>query len=139
MTTRIMTSRIVNGVKYVALMNDNNLKLKSLNDCVYYTLRDIFWNVDYEYYKTIMELNSLLIDEKKAGPIEYKNVFDDLDSIKKLYGFFTSIEESYFEFVDEPFDKEDDYIKYDVWWEQLQQLNKQLREIMDDKMNHGCV
>lgn len=29
-------------------MNDNTLKSKSLEDNVYFTLRDIFWNGDYD-------------------------------------------------------------------------------------------
>ena len=35
-----------NGIKYVELMNDNELKNKSLEDNVYHTLRDIFANAD---------------------------------------------------------------------------------------------
>jgi len=41
-----MAGRIINGIKYIELLNDNNLKNKSFEDCVYFTLRDIFWNVD---------------------------------------------------------------------------------------------
>lgn len=38
-------TRIFNNIKYLQLANENYLKSKSLEDNVYFTLRDIFNNV----------------------------------------------------------------------------------------------
>ena len=38
--------RIINGIKYIYLINDNEFKKKSLYDNIYFTLRDIFANAD---------------------------------------------------------------------------------------------
>ena len=38
-------TRIFNDIKYLQLANENHLKSKSLEDNVYFTLRDIFNNV----------------------------------------------------------------------------------------------
>ena len=48
--------RIIDGVKYIYLMNYNDFKKKSLYDNVYFTLRDIFANA--ESFDTMMESNS---------------------------------------------------------------------------------
>jgi hypothetical protein len=37
-----MAGRLIEGIRYIGLMNDNSFKSKSLEDNVYFTLRDIF-------------------------------------------------------------------------------------------------
>ena len=41
-----MAGKIIDGVKYILLYNENYPKNKSLEDNVYFTLRDIFCNAD---------------------------------------------------------------------------------------------
>ena len=39
-----MSGLLIDGIKYMCIMDNNDLKKKSLGDNVYFTLRDIFWN-----------------------------------------------------------------------------------------------
>lgn len=39
-----MAGVIIDGIKYIETMNKNDLKKRSLEDNIYFTLRDIFWN-----------------------------------------------------------------------------------------------
>jgi len=41
-----MSGRLINGIKYMYINDDNDFKKKSLEDNIYFTLRDIFWNCD---------------------------------------------------------------------------------------------
>ena len=52
-------ARIINNIKYIHLSNENHLKNKSLEDNVYFTLRDIFYNISgFDY---CMEANAFKI------------------------------------------------------------------------------
>jgi hypothetical protein len=118
-----MATRLVNGIKYIALLDDNNLKIKSFNDCVYYTLRDVFWNVYDEYYcQRANDLNALLVENKSDNSVKYTNALDDINYIRKIYGFLNSLNEKSFCFADEPFDDDETYIEYDIWWSNLETL-----------------
>ena len=128
-----MAARLVNNVKYIALLDDNNFKLKSFNNCIYYTLRDIFWNSDEHSCIKANDLNSLLVKEKTDINVEYTNVLDDLSYIKKFYKFLKLITETNFDFVKEPFDEEEKYIEFNIWLEQLQILIKNLEKLIIEK------
>jgi len=129
-----MAARLVDGVKYIALMNDNDLKFKSLNDCVYYTLRDIFWNSEEYYYIKANDLNALLIKEKTDISIVYTNVLDDLNYIKQIYGFLNSLDKTSICFIEEPFHQEEKYIEYNIWYKQLEVLIKNLEKLILEKI-----
>lgn len=43
-----MAGKSIEGVKHMCLMESNCLKFKSLEDNLYFTLRDIFWNAKDE-------------------------------------------------------------------------------------------
>ena len=129
-----MAARLVNNVKYIALLDDNNFKLKSFNNCIYYTLRDIFWNSDEHSCIKANDLNSLLVKEKTDINVKYTNILDDLNYIKIFYKFLNSLEEKAFCFIEEPFDEEETYIEFNIWWEQLQILIKNLEKIIIEKI-----
>jgi len=80
-----MTARILNKVKYIALLDDNELKLTSLNDCIYYTLRDAYLNCDSE--NDTIKASNLLALFHQTNDNEYTNITDDLNSIKKYTDF----------------------------------------------------
>jgi len=58
-------TRIFNDIKYLQLANENNLKSKSLEDNVYFILRDIFNNISG--FDNCMEANDFT----------YTNVLND--------------------------------------------------------------
>ena len=86
-----MAGRLINSVKHVGLLNDNAFKSKSLEDNVYFTLRDIFWNGSPDDCFSANHFNSLLTNgvsfEERGENFRYTNVLYDynLDYTKKLY------------------------------------------------------
>jgi hypothetical protein len=132
-----MKARTIEDVKYIALINNNNLKLKSLNDCVYYTLRDIFWNTNGYYHDMANDLISKLIKTTDENN-RYTNMLDELHTIRKIYRFLISIKEIAFYFADGPLtDDEHKYLEYTIWNDQLQELIKNLEKIILEKINNG--
>jgi hypothetical protein len=144
-----MPGRLINGERYIYLMNDNSFKSRSLEDNVYFTLRDIFLNgcpddcMMANYFNGILT-NNISFGERDSN-FKYANVLHDCncDFTEKLYtrlrmlcGYkypksksANSSKNSMFDFEED--DDEIDmseYIKYDDWWDQLQELMKQLEE-----------
>jgi len=131
-----MSAIQVNGVKYISLLDNNDLKLTSLNNWVYYTLRDVFWNADEYYCIKANDLNSLLVYKKKYT-IEYTNILDDVKFVRKLYEFLKSLNETAFHFVKKTFKPNQNYIEYQIWWKQLQELKKQIgTKLETTKIHH---
>jgi len=123
--------RIIDGVKYIHLLNDNELKKKSLNDNVYFILRDIFENA-YDY-DTIIHANrfcekltgELYFEDDKKSTYIYTNVLSKKDYLKKLIYWLDKININSFEFI--IFEENEkinmkEYIKWDVWWFQFEEL-----------------
>lgn len=145
-----MAGRLIDGIRYVGLMNDNSLKSKSLEDNVYFTLRDIFRNGEINDLFTANHFNELLTNgisfEERDERFEYTNLLYDYNSdfTKKLYEWLSSLtgykvtskpnvwKDSMFEFLE--VDDETDmskYMKYDDWWDQLQELMKKIEEQLE--------
>ena len=81
--------RIINGFKYIRLMNSNNFKFNTLNDNVYFTLRDIFANADSA--DTVMEANDFnsrltgdVLFEDRTIDFVYTNVLEQKYFVEKL-------------------------------------------------------
>jgi hypothetical protein len=126
-----MVGKIVNGVKYIELLFEDNLKNKSLNDWVYYSLQDAHWNAEDEKYSLIVvDLIKQLIKECKNDNNVYTNVIDDANYVKKVYGFLNSLDENAFYFIEEPLDNEVNYIEYNVWFNNLQKLLQHLENLL---------
>jgi hypothetical protein len=147
-----MAGRLIDGVRYVGLMNDNSFKSKSLEDNVYFTLRDIFWNGEIDDVFSANHYNGLLTNgisfEERDERFEYTNVLYDYNSdyTQKLYDWLIRLtgnkrtskpngwKDNMFEFLEVNEDDEIDmseYMKYDDWWDQLQQLIKKLEEQLE--------
>jgi hypothetical protein len=149
-----MAGRLIDGVRYVGLMNDNSFKSKSLEDNVYFTLRDIFWNGQIDDLMSANHFNGLLTNNvsfmERDKNFAYANMLYDYNSdyTQKLYKWLMRLtgynkltstnvnrwKDSVFEFheVDED-DKIDmvNYMKYDDWWDQLQVLIRELEEQLE--------
>jgi hypothetical protein len=147
-----MAGRLIDSIRYVGLMNDNSFKSKSLEDNVYFTLRDIFWNGGIDDLMKANHFNGLLTNnisfEERDKRFEYANILYDYNSdyTTKLYDWLSRLsgykrtanvngrKDSMFEFLEVEEDEEIDmseYMKYDDWWDQLQQLIKKLEEQLE--------
>jgi hypothetical protein len=143
-----MAGIIINGVKYVGLMNNNLLKSKSLEDNIYFTLRDIFMNGNTDACMYANHYNGLLTNnihlEDRDADFKYSNLIysNNSDFIEKLYcwlavytknGLFDY--ETFEELKDNTHLNMIEYIKYDDWWKQFISLRSQLRNIIISRMN----
>ncbi len=147
-----MAGRLINGVRYISLMNNNSFKSKSLEDNVYFTLRDIFWNGEIDDLMSANHYNSLLTNnvsfEERDENFEYTNILYDYNSdyTKKLYDWLSRLtgykltskpngwKDSMISFRKVQEDEVIDmtrYMKYDDWWDQLQELMKKLEEQLE--------
>lgn len=138
-----MAGRIIDGIEYVGLMHNNDFKNKSLEDNIYFTLRDIFWNGECNDCLTANHFNRLLTNdlrfEDRTASFKYSNILNDYDSIyiKQLYKFLVicNCNNNLFHF-EEP-NKEDEidqeYMPYTEWKIQLQKLIRQI-EIQIEKL-----
>lgn len=122
--------RIINGIYYIALSDNNNLKKISLEDNIYFTNRDIFCNAgDID---TIMESNSFsrgltggISYENRTETFKYTDILNDITYLQDLIDYYEYINIGYFDFL-EPFENEEinmeDYISFDDWFAQFKNL-----------------
>lgn len=135
--------RIIDGVKYIHLMNDNDFKKKSLYDNVYFTLRDIFANA--ESADTIMEANYFngrltggIFFEERTERFEYSHELHQKYFVERLQSWLKHFNIHYFEFEEPEEDEEIDmkeYMKWDDWWDQF--IN--LRQLIDEQYEKCCI
>ncbi len=148
-----MAGRLIDGNRYVGLMNDNTFKSKSLEDNVYFTLRDIFWNGEIDDIMSANHFNGLLTNDisfqERDKNFKYASILYDYNSdyTKKLYHWLVRLtgykrtssnvngrKESMFEFKEVEEGEEinmSEYMKYDDWWDQLQVLIRKLEEQLE--------
>jgi hypothetical protein len=138
-----MSGRLIRGERYVCLMDDNDLKNKSLEDAVYFTLRDIFRNGEHEQCITANYFNHILTNgislEERDDIFQYRNVIYDHTSnytgtLHKWLSLLYAHRNIIFDF-ELPLHKEeinmDELLRYDLWLQQLQQLIEKLKEQSD--------
>lgn len=132
-----MNTRIFNDIKYLQLANENHLKNKSLEDNVYFTLRDIFANISgLDYCMDSHGFNSKLTNdifyEERTKDFTYTNVLNDKIYIGQLNRWLSCIDKSDFEFeaINGDADTEEkewyfdtiNLFKFDDWWLQFEEL-----------------
>ncbi len=120
-----MAGKIVNNVKYIALIDSDSDVPKSFNEHIWYVLKEVFLNCSSENDTKIA--NSLMLSFVKNTTKYYP--LDD-GHYKKIYGFLNSLEERSFYFAEEPFEEDTEYVEFDIWWNQLQELIKKLENII---------
>lgn len=145
-----MAGRLIDGVEYVKLTNDNSLKSKSLEDNVYFTLRDIFSNADINEIWPTSYFNGILTNdvsfEERDENFKYSNVLND-HNLKFTQDLFNWIHRitcngirsklnliEFYESEKDEMDEEIDmskYMKYDDWYEQFLDLRKKLQEQLE--------
>jgi hypothetical protein len=135
----------INNKKYICLHNDNNLKHLSLEDNVYFTLRDIFSNGDT--YDTIIHANNFnekltndIRYEDRTPDFKYTNKLNEYGYVKLLKNWLNYIKKYHFDFYS--FDNKErkckreiifgtlkyNYMDFEVWWNQFNDLRRQVNE-----------
>jgi len=138
-------TRTINGIKYLQVHNDNNFKKLSLEDNVYFTLRDIFTNIsEFNYIVEANEFNNEITGsiyyEDRKGDFQYTDSLNDKLFVNRLNKWLNDIKKTDFVFGYEPDDKADDeekywyydmkrLIKFDDWWSQFEELKTRLEEL----------
>ena len=132
-----MSGIFYNGKCYLRLYNDNQLKNLSLEDNIYFTLRDIFLNISgVDYCMEANSFNGKLTNniryEERDDKFKYTNLTNNNIYMKQLVIWLSYIDKSDFEF--EPYDDEniDEYIEFDKWWQQFIEL----KEMIGKRLNH---
>ena len=134
-----MNTRIFNNIKYLQLANENHLKHKSLEDYVYFTLRDIFANVSgLDYCMEANGFNTKLTNgisyEERTIDFTYTNVLNDKIYINQLSKWLSYIQKCDFEFEAMDTDEKHWYydtknlFKFDDWWLQFEELKILIRQ-----------
>ena len=140
-------TRIINDIKYLHLHNDNNFKLLSLEDNVYFTLRDIFLNISSLDY--VMEANGFNTEitggisyEERKSDFKYTDSLNHKLFVDRLYFWLNNIYKACFEF-EELDDKADDeekewyydtkrLIKFHDWWIQFEELKNLIKYRLEE-------
>ena len=130
--------RVFNNAKYIELHNDNEFKKKSLEDNVYFTLRDIFSNAEstdiiIEVNNFNYELSNGVCFEERTDNFQYSNVLNDKKKLKMLIELLDSINEKSFEFIELDDDEKNnininEYLELDVWMRQFEELKNILKK-----------
>lgn len=125
--------RIINGIKHICAFNEDDLKKKSLEDNLYFTLRDIFWNCDSpdvcvkscEYNS---ELSGSITYEERTDSFKYTNMLEQQTELLKILSWLERFTPAYFEFIELEDENKEEYIVFDDWWKHFKELIQLLRE-----------
>ena len=113
---------------------DNNFKKKSFEDNVYFTLRDIFWNVEspdvcYQANDFNISLTGGIYYEERTDKFKYTNVLYEKDYVERLQRWLKRFDHYYFEFEEQNKKIDiDKYMKFDDWWVQFEELRNLIDE-----------
>lgn len=131
---------IINNVKYILLQGENIEKLKkeSLEDNIYFTLRDIFFNAeDVRTIDIVNNFNRRLTNnicyEVRKSDFHYSNVLSNEEFVKELLKFLNRINENYFIYniVDDISEINlNNYMKIDDWLNNLNNIKTSLEQII---------
>ena len=133
-----MSGRLINKIKYIYINDDNDFKKKSFEDNVYFTLRDIFWNANspdtcFQANVFNSSLSGRIYFEERTDKFKYTNVLYEKDYVERLHRWLKRFTHYYFEFeFEEPDEDEeidiDEYMKFDDWWVQFEELRNLIDE-----------
>ena len=128
-----MGGKRINGIEYIHLFNCNDFKKNSLYDNLYLTLKEIFWNANsadvsmqansYNYMLTNINFEDVPKDE-------FRKILELLNRITYDKGWFefNDLEEG--EEINE-----EEYIRFDIWWQQFEELRVMLNKHYDKLTN----
>lgn len=128
--------KIINSTNYIYLLEHNEYKKKSLEDNVYFTLRDIFANTEdvnlciqsNQFSATLT--NDVYFQDRDLN-FTYSNVLYNRDFIQKISSWLNRIEPCKLEFqkLEEGEQIEvGKYMKFEDWWKQFEELRERLKQ-----------
>ena len=128
-----MAPYIYKDIKYILLCTPNEFKFNSLNDNIYFTLRDIFLNVsNADDALTANKYNTYITNgiyyEDRNSDFKYIDFLSDKHMKICIYRFICSIYKSSFnnfELIEDENDWnliKDSVITLDIWWNQFKEL-----------------
>ncbi len=132
-----------NNKKYLMACNGAYLKSKSIEDNLYFTIREIFLNIEQEFkmYEA-NEINAKLSNqtpwEVRDDKFKYLQLFKNPDFVTYVLGWLNSIKQTEFDFEFETarIDLNSDiitneYIEFELWWKRLVQLKQDLSNLLN--------
>jgi hypothetical protein len=136
-----MAGIFYNGKCYLKLYNNNELKNISLEDDIYFTLRDIFLNIaDINYCMEANSFNGKLTNniryEERNKDFKYENLTNNMDYMVRLAKWLDFIDKSDFEFEIGNEEDLDDYIEFNIWWEQFCKLKNKISDKLHSLKNN---
>ena len=127
-------SLLYNDMEYIGLSEEHSFKFRSLEDNVYFTLRDIFLNViDIEYVlatqEFCIELTGGIPYHERTDTFQYTDILSDKDFNKRLSKWFSTLDKKCFDF--NPPQKDDvidlkEFILFDEWWRHFVFIRRQI-------------
>jgi len=129
-------ARIIDNKKYMYVRDEHQYKSKSLNDNVYFTLRDIFFNGD-EFNNIIKanDFNGKLTNnirfEERDENFSYTNCLQDKNYVNKLCNWLEPFTLNNFDFVKVEESEQinlNKYLLFSEWVGQFENLKRLLRE-----------
>ncbi len=126
-----MSGIIINGEKYMVLQERDNLNYRSLEDNLYCMLNDIFWNGDSFECIRSHGYKSLLTNGNNKRSFEYTNLLRDHNSdfAKNVHSYLSLISKDDISFIESQ-TNEENQIKIDDWWNELNKLIIELDELL---------
>ena len=125
-------SLLYNDIEYIGLSEEHSFKFRSLEDDVYFTLRDLFLNV-LDIDDVIMtrefciELTNDIPYEDRTDTFQYTDVLSDKSYCERLSKWFSTLDKKCFEF--KPPQKDDvidlkEYIPFIEWYTHFNYLRR---------------
>ena len=128
--------------KYIQLANINDLKNRTFNDNVYYTLLDIYWNCNEDLDCEIVKSFKVVLknDFGNYSNILYETNFGYSRKLITYLKQLTLDRLSFFDGVPE----EDSasgfyYLPVHTWWSQLKTLISLLEHLENTKVNNSLI
>jgi hypothetical protein len=124
--------------RFICVNDNNDFKKLSLEDNVYFTLRDIFFNNEcIEDVIKVNEFNSMLTGniyfEDRTSDFKYTDLLNDKKFLYNLKTFLKTINPIYFRLIEEEvvkLDEDEDEENYDIpfsdWVIQFEDLKQKL-------------
>lgn len=132
-------------ILFIETYNDNSLKELSFEDETYFTIRDLFWNDNWNSYKNAIIANDFnfkltndIYYEDKKPDFTYTNVLNELTYVKELYNWLLTFnDKTHFDTrslqniieegttLKECFD-EGEFILFDEWWDNFVNFRKKI-------------
>ncbi len=118
--------------------NGAYLKSKSIEDNLYFTIREIFLNIEnefkmYEATDINGKLSNQMVWKNHGDKFSYHKLSTDPDFVTYVFGWLNSIKPNDFDFEFETVRMDlnsdiisEDYVEFELWWKRLEQLKQDL-------------